>query len=101
VPGGIVPAAAHRDLQVVHAGELEGGRHVPWPGALCDHRRPAVDHGVEADPRSVVPGIGRSQHPPGQRLTQLAQALRDGQGSPINIHHGTLLSIDVPINRRI
>jgi hypothetical protein len=97
VPGGIVPAAAHRDLQVVHAGEPEGGRDVPWPGALRDHRRPAVDHGVEADPRGVVPGIGRRQHPPSQRPAQLAQGPRDGQGSPIiNVLHGTLLAVDVP-----
>ena len=57
VPGRVVPAAAHRDLELVRAREVERGRDVARAAAARDHRGPAVDERVEADAGRVVPGV--------------------------------------------
>ena len=75
VPGGVVPASSHRHLEPARAREIERRRHVAGAEAARDHRRPAVDEGVEAAPGRVVAGVGRGQHGAGQRAPQLGRAL--------------------------
>ena len=57
VSGGVVPASAHRHLQLVRPCEIERGRDVAGADAARDHRRPAVDESVEAAARRVVAGV--------------------------------------------
>src|SRR5207302_1327221 len=48
VPCRIVAAPAHGHLQVLCAGEVEGGCDVAGPEAARDHRRPPIDERIEA-----------------------------------------------------
>ena len=54
VPGRVVAASAHGDLQLLCAGEVESRGDVGRAGAARDQRRPAVDQGVVAASRGVV-----------------------------------------------
>src|SRR6185436_9353308 len=53
-----VPAAAHRDLEVVIAGEPDRGRDVVGRRCARDHRGPAVDVAVPEAAPVVVAGVG-------------------------------------------
>jgi hypothetical protein len=52
-----VAAAAHRDQQVLVAGEAHGRDHVLDVAAAGDHRRAGVGGGVPDDPGPVVAGV--------------------------------------------
>ena len=78
VPGRVVAAAPHRDLEPVRPRVVEGGGHVAGAEAPDDHRRPAIDEGVEAAARPVVAGIAGADHRPGHLSAQLAKALDRG-----------------------
>jgi hypothetical protein len=75
VPGGIVAASAHRDLELERPCEVERGRDVARTDAAHDHGRPAVDERVETAPRRVVLGLSRRKDDAGQRPAQIAQLL--------------------------
>lgn len=106
--GRIVPAAAHRHLEAVGAGERERGRHVGRAGAANDDRRPPVDEGIEAAPRLVVAGIDGRDHGTGGRAPQLGQVLV-GEHERVDaiIHNTSLLpavtgcSVTTNLGRRI
>ena len=72
VPGGVVAAAADRDLEIVGLGEGECRRHILRVDAARDRSRPAVDQQVEAESRPLVLAVGRRQHVAGQRVAELA-----------------------------
>ena len=80
VPGGVVPPAAHGDLELVAAGEVERRRDVARPEATGDRRGPAVDKRVEAPARCVVTCVVRAEHVTRQRPPKLAHA-------PVDVRH--------------
>ncbi len=90
-----MPTPAYRDLQCVHASEIEGGRDVVRVEAPRDHGWPTIDHSVEAAARRLVPGILRDEHRAGQRPPQLRQALVN-----LRCRIGPLCSPDAPIAPR-
>ena len=53
-PGDVVPAAAHRQGQVVLPGEVHGGDDIGRAGTHDDDERSLVDHSVPDAPRLVV-----------------------------------------------
>jgi hypothetical protein len=63
-PGQTVRAAAHRHLQVLAAGELDGRQHVGGARAPDDERRMLVDHPVPDRSGRLVPSVvGGQDHP--------------------------------------
>ena len=71
--GGVVAAAAHRDLQPVGAGELHRGHDVRGVGDTHDHRRSFVDHRVVDGTRLVVPRVGCGDHVTADGLGQVVE----------------------------
>jgi hypothetical protein len=69
-----VTTSAHGHLELVRPGEVERGRDIRRARATSDQRGPAVDEGVEAAARRVVPGLARAEHGAGQRTPQLDEA---------------------------
>ncbi len=53
-PGGVVPAAAHREFDAVLAGEVHAGDDVRGVRDPGDGRRAAVDHAVVDGTRRIV-----------------------------------------------
>ena len=74
VPGRVVAASAHRDLQLLCAGEVERRRDVGRTRATRDQRRSAVDQGVVAAPRGVVFRVSRLDDGAGERPPELGDA---------------------------
>jgi hypothetical protein len=72
-PGDAVPSGAHRDLELVLAGKVEGDRHVGGRPTAGNQRRPPVDHGVENLPSLVVNGVARDDQLSGKNLAQLVE----------------------------
>ncbi len=75
VAGGVVSSAAHRDLQLVGAREVERGRDVGRPETARDDGRTPVDERVEAAPRGVVTLVLGRDHRARKRLAELAHGL--------------------------
>ena len=77
MPGGVMAAAAHCDLEPVRAGEVERNPDVLHTRAAHDHRRPVVDERVEAAAGCVVPRVRGLDDTTGQRSPQLAEISSD------------------------
>jgi hypothetical protein len=60
--------AAHRDHQIVLAGELDALNDVRRAGAARDQRRAFVNHGVEDLPGEFIAVVRRAQHSPRTRF---------------------------------
>ena len=71
VPGRIVAASTHGDLEPVRLREREGGCDVVGHEAPGDHRGATVDERVEAPACGVEAGVVREDHLAGQRLLQV------------------------------
>jgi hypothetical protein len=70
-PGDRVPAAAHRDVEVLGAGELERAHDVRDARAPDDEGGTAVEGAVPDRASVVVAGVGGGDHLAAQRLAEL------------------------------
>jgi hypothetical protein len=74
VPGGVVAAATHRDLEGVLLRERQRRSHVLRVDAAGDRRRAPVDQEVEAEAHPLVLAVGGRQHVTGERVAELGEA---------------------------
>ncbi len=77
LPGDVVAAAAHGDLQVQRARQLHGVGHVRRAAAARDQRRPLVHESVVDASRLVEAGVGGLKESPGEGRGELLE--RSGQ----------------------
>ena len=69
-PADVVAAAAHRDEEVVLAGEPHRGDHVRQPRAARDQPGMLVDAGVPDPPRLLVLGVAGANQPAAERVPE-------------------------------
>ena len=67
--GPAVPAAAHREVEPVLAGEVHGGDDIADLLGPQDRQRPLVEHAVVDGARLVVALVLRGDHPAAHLLT--------------------------------
>ena len=72
--GDVVAAAAHRDEDVVGAGEVDGGDHVGRVAAADDQAGVAVDRGVPDPAGGVVVGVARAMARPARPAAKASMA---------------------------
>ena len=77
MPGGVVPAAPDRHLEVVGLGEGERRRHILRVDTARDRSRVAVDQQVEAGARPLVLAVPRIEKVPLQGFLQLFHVEKD------------------------
>ena len=97
VPGRVVAAAAHCNLESLCTREVERGRDVAGAEATHDDAGPAVDERVEAPACRVVPGVVGCDDLAAKRQPQVVQA-RPGR-APSRTPPATLLAVP-DCNRR-
>ena len=74
--GGVVSAAADRDFQAGSLAELHCGHYVRYAGAVGDHERLAVDHGVVDFAGLVVTCVVWLDYGAAKPATKIRDALR-------------------------